>query len=484
MSHTDLADLLADAAAQSPDKTAVVESEGRSVTWAQLDDQASRVACGLADRGVIAGQRVLLALTNRIEFISAYFAVLRLQAVAVPVNPRANGDEIARIAADCGARLAIGEARTLPALRTVAELKIVCVDATAGTVSYADLLVTAPRPLPPLLDPERIAVLLYTSGTSGEPRAAMLSHRALLANLEQTAAVEPPMMHADDVVLGVLPLFHVYGLNAVLGGVVSRRAKLVLAPRFEPNETLDLIEDEACSVLPLAPAVFPHWLAVDDLEDCLGSVRLVLSGSAQLAGDVVEEFTARTGVPVHQGFGLTEAAPVVTTTLRSESFTPGSLGAAIPGVEVRLVDEQGDLLERDDPGSIQIKGDNLFSGYWPDGSDGPGADGWWSTGDLGFLDEHGNLTLVDRVSELITVSGFTVYPHEGRARRAVGARRTRRRRDRGWRTTAPARPWWRTCSRRGRTPTRSRQPCAHAPPALPVSNDQVASRWSTRCRPR
>ena len=220
------------------------------------------------------------------------------------------------------------------------------------------------------------------------------------------------MIHADDVVLGVLPLFHVYGLNAVLGGVLRSRAKLVLVERFDPQGTLDLIEDEACSVVPVAPAVFAHWQGVDRLEERLGPVRLMLSGSAPLSPELVESFTARTAIPVHQGYGLTEASPVVTSTLCSERLQPGSVGAALPGIGLRLVDEAGGTPAGEDPGEIQISGDNLFSGYWPDGSGGPDADGWWSTGDVGFLDASGDLFLVDRLKDLVIVSGFNVYPVE------------------------------------------------------------------------
>ena len=151
-----------------------------------------------------------------------------------------------------------------------------------GELALDDLRADVVRPVPPLPDPEKLAALLYTSGTSGRPRAAMLSHRALLANIEQVAAVEPPMMHGDDVVLGVLPLFHVYGLNAVLGGVLRHRARLLLVERFEPQAVLDLIDDEACSVVPIAPPVFAHWLPDEHLRERLGPVRLVLSGSAPL----------------------------------------------------------------------------------------------------------------------------------------------------------------------------------------------------------
>ena len=143
-----------------------------------------------------------------------------------------------------------------------------------------------------------------------------------------------------------------------------------------------------------------------------GPVRLMLSGSAPLSPELIEEFTGLTGIPIHQGYGLTEASPVVTSTLVSETLQNGSVGAALPGVEIRLVDEFGEEPEGEDPGEISIRGANLFSGYWPDGSDGPDSEGWWSTGDVGFLDPSGDLFLVDRLKELVIVSGFNVYPVE------------------------------------------------------------------------
>jgi long-chain acyl-CoA synthetase len=159
--------------------------------------------------------------------------------------------------------------------------------------------------------------------------------------------------------------------------------------------------------------VFAYWQAVDDLRERLSGVRLVLSGSAPLSPDLVRAFTARTGLEVQQGYGLTEAAPVVTSTLCSPGGTPeGSVGAALPGVELRLVDESGRRVSSDDPGEIQVRGANLFSGWWPDGAEGPDANGWYATGDVGFLDDEGNLFHVDRLKELVIVSGFNVYPTE------------------------------------------------------------------------
>jgi long-chain acyl-CoA synthetase len=241
----------------------------------------------------------------------------------------------------------------------------------------------------------------------------MLTHRALVANVEQAAEVAPALITADDVVLGVLPLFHVYGLNAVLGQVVRQHARLVLVDAFDPEDTLAVVESESVTVVPVAPPVFAYWRQVEKLRERLRSVRVVLSGSAPLAPELLEDFAARADVEVHEGYGLTEAAPVVTTTQRSVAGRKrGSVGATLPGVRIRLVDPLGRAPDGADPGEIQVAGDNLFSGYWPDGADGPGADGWWSTGDVGYLDADGDLFLVDRLKDLVIVSGFNVYPAE------------------------------------------------------------------------
>ena len=350
----DVAELVATAAAESPDRLAVVEAGGRSVTWAQLDDEVGRVATGLGAAGIVAGLRVMLVLGNRIEFVTTYLGTLRAQAVAVPVNPTATPGELARMIADSGSRMVVADTTTVTRVReavafldralagdlqgaddvdpgVLARLTLPRVVVVGGTLlpgerSYDHLRADSARSIPPLQDPEKLAALLYTSGTSGRPRAAMLTHRALIANIEQAAAVEPPMMHGDDVVLGVLPMFHVYGLNAVLGGVLLHRAKLVLTERFDPQGTLDLIDDEACSVVPIAPPVFAHWRAVEGLRERLGPVRLVLSGSAPLAPEVIEDFTARTGIAVHQGYGLTEA---VVAYVVAPGADPATVGSAV-----------------------------------------------------------------------------------------------------------------------------------------------------------
>ena len=446
-----LADLVSTAAVDVPDAVALVHGDVR-LTWAALEEEVARVAHGLVAAGVVAGHRVALAMVNRPELVVSYLAVLRVQAVAVPLNPRATAEEVARMLADSGARMVLVDEAAVSVVRAgVARLETELSGATdrpggtlpaelleravvprvvvAGTTlrpgerSYDHLRAERGREHPPLVDPERLATLLYTSGASGRPRAVMLSHRALLANVEQVARVEPPMIGPGDVVLGALPLFHVYGLNAVLGGVLRHRATLVLVDAYDPDAVLDLVAAEGVTVLPVAPTVVGHLLGLERLAERLAPVRLVLSGSAPLDADQVAAFHEATGIVVHQGYGLTEAAPVVTSTLSVAPAEdgagpvpaqpdPASVGTALPGIEIRLVDDHGHTPLQGDPGQVSIRGANLFSGYWPDGDDAPDEDGWWATGDVGFLAPDGQLFLVDRVKELVIVSGFSVYPTE------------------------------------------------------------------------
>jgi long-chain acyl-CoA synthetase len=429
--ESNVAELLSTAASREPEKTALSEAtSGRSITWSGLDDLAQRVVQGLSDAGMVAGYRVMIATGNSIEFVAAYLGALRAGMVVVPVNPRSATGELMRMIVDSGSRMVIADGSTIDTVRQAvgglnealeavglepaARPRIVTIGTTLspGERGWDQLVATTGRPTPLRVDPEALAVLLYTSGTSGRPRAAMLSHRALLANVDQVSQVDPPMITGRDVVLGVLPLFHVYGLNAVLGQVLRQQARLVLVDGFDPEGSLDIIEDEAISVVPVAPPVFAYWMNVPGLEDRLGPVRLVLSGSAPLAPELTDAFTARTNVAIHQGYGLTEAAPVVTSTLCSKEPSPRSVGAALPGIEIRLLDDAGHAPSAEDGGEIHIRGANLFSGYWPDGADGPDSEGWWATGDVGYLDPTGDLYLVDRVKELVIVSGFNVYPSE------------------------------------------------------------------------
>ena len=441
-----VADLLAVQAASRADAIALVQPATdpadvrRELTWAELDGRVDAVAAGLSGRGLRVGQRVGLCAANGIDFVVCYLAALRCGLLAVPINPRSATGEVVRVLADSRCRLVVADAATAPTVRAAVGGLVDALAASSESVRAAtpvpQLVVTAGPVLPgdrlleelasaggrvaSPVDPESLAVLLHTSGTSGRPRAAMLTHRALLANVAQLAAIEPPVLGPDDVVLGLLPLFHVYGLNAVLGQVLSHGARLVLVERFDAEETLAVVEAEQVTNLPVVPAVIAAWAGRDDLAERLRSVRLAVSGAAPLEPELAALFTEQTGVRLEQGYGLTECAPVVTSTLVAaatrQPLPPAaersSVGAPLPGVSLRIVDTGGHVLEPGDVGEVCVHGDNLFSGYWPDRHDGPDAEGWWRTGDLGLLDPDGRLELVDRLRELVIVSGFNVYPFE------------------------------------------------------------------------
>jgi long-chain acyl-CoA synthetase len=364
------------------------------MTWAELDRRIDAVAAGLSAHGLVAGHRVAISGPNSIEFVVAYLAILRAGYVAVPINPESTVTELRIMINDCGAKVLLSAED--PSLEGVHQVMLTR-EGLDELSNAPALTVTSPK------DPEALAVLLYTAGTSGEPKAAMLSHRALLSNLRNIAAVE--ILERDDVVLAMLPLFHVFGLNAVLGSSVMSGARLVIMDGFQGFA--DVLEYEQVTNLPLAPQLLARILEDERAIASLGSVTKVVSGAAPLSVNLRDQFMARTGLRVEQGYGLTEAAPGVSATLGGDLLGHGHVGRPLPGVEVRI----GDGSEPTEPGEIWIRGESLFSGYWPDGQGGPGEDGWFATGDIGYLLD-GELFLVDRSRELIIVNGFNVYPAE------------------------------------------------------------------------
>ena len=431
-SAPNLADQVRRAAAERGDRAALHWRE-RTLTWSELDDAVTATARALvADVPPAAGTehppRVAVAFGNTPDFVVTYLAALRAGLVAVPVNPALTARELRHVLTDSGATVLVGapevtarvDRTELPGLRAVHTAPPVRGD-------------TGPDGFPARAGDD-LAVLLYTSGTEGRPKGAMLSHRALAANHDQTDRIEPPVVGPDDVVLLALPLFHAYGLNTVLGAVVRHGATGVLVDEPGPSGALDEIARHRVTVLVGVPSMFLTWAEAErDPAAALASVRVAVCGAAPLPPAVGARFTELTGHPVHVGYGLTETAPVLTSTLVGGEPKPGSIGRPLPGVELRLTGADGVELWRDgapadapdedemdlsdelagtDPGQIVVRGENLFAGYWPDGRGGPDPDGWWATGDVAYADGDGDLFLVDRLGELILVNGFNVYPHE------------------------------------------------------------------------
>jgi long-chain acyl-CoA synthetase len=406
------------AAQRHPDAPAVVDGDERP-TWAELDAAVDRAAAGYAARGLARGDRVAVQLPNGLPWLRAVLGALRAGLVVVPVNTAFTDPELEYVLTDSGAGLLVTDAERDP----VAGVPV------CGGPPDGD---GEPPAVPD--DPGALSFLAYTSGTTGRPRGAMLTAGALRANQEQCLALDPPPVRADDRVLLVLPLFHVYGLNAGFGLVAATGACAVLQRTFDPRASLSVMAAEGVTAVPGAPPMYQAWLAVADadgsdaeLRRAFAAVRLASSGAAPLPAEVWTAMRDRAAVTVWEGYGLTEAAPVVASTLAVGRAKPECIGGPLPGVELELRDT-ADILEASEPadgeeageeegpeegpGEIWVRGPNLFAGYWPDGVDGPDEDGWLRTGDLAYRDADGDLHLVDRRSDLVLVSGFNVYPAE------------------------------------------------------------------------
>ncbi|HEV2779483.1 MAG TPA: AMP-binding protein [Actinophytocola sp.] len=413
-----VADLVTEAAGRAPEHPALVDQPaGSSLTWRQVDDAVNAYAARVLEAGLRPGDRVAVALGGGARLCVALFGVLRAGGVLVPLSTDLPEPELRRVLSDSGARLMIGSGPDDgPASLAPPDL-----DAPAGG---------APAPDGSARGGEDLAVLCYTSGTAGVPRGVMLSHRALLSNVEQCAALRPAPVNATDRVLLAVPLYHLYGLGPGLLQVAAAGATAVLMDRFSTEGALEACERHRVTAMVGVPPMYQAFSGVDGerLASALASMRLLTSGAAPLPGPVLAAIRQATGLSVFEGYGLTETGPVLTSTLVGGYAKAGSVGRPIPGVELRLVDSDGRPLisisdpdepldeldegEESETGLVSVRGPNLFSGYWPDGAHGPDEEGWFRTGDVGYLDADGDLHLVDRANDLIIVNGFNVYPHE------------------------------------------------------------------------
>ena len=397
-------------------------SRGVETTYGKLRDEVARVRGGLAALGVSEGDRVALLCGNGRYFVETYLAALGLGAVVVPLNPQSPAPEIEREIATVGATIVLVEpaaaaawagidAEVMGSVRHVIATEPIAAD-TSG-LHFGTLLASEPTDIVEVA-PDALAALIFTSGTAGSPRAAMLSHGNLLANIEQGQSAAARIT-ADDVVYGVLPMFHIFGLNVVLGLTLASGAAVVLVQRFDPSTAMDTIRQRKVTVVPGAPPLWVEFSHCDDAPaDSFAGVRLALTGAAKMPEQATRRLQQRFGVRLAEGYGLTEASPVVTSSA-GLPMKVGSVGKALDGVTVRLVDESGDDALRGDAGEIWVKGPNVFQGYLDDPEQTARVltpDGWLRTGDIAITDDNGYLYLVDRAKDLIIVSGFNVYPAE------------------------------------------------------------------------
>jgi len=405
-----------------PDGDCAVMSRGHTTTYGELRQQVAALRGAFIDLGLAPGDRLAVACGNNWYFVVSWLAGLGAGLVVVPLNPAAPAPELQQQLAMVEARALVvspAASRAVGALDRSALPTLEVVVQTAGleipgAVTIDDLLAHDAGPVVDRRDDD-LAVLVFTSGTAGTPRAAMLTHGNLRANLDQIQQSEGRRQHRSDVSLGVLPLFHIYGLNVVLGLSLFAGSRVVLVERFDPSSAAEAVVRHGVTVIAGAPPMWGAWASLPGLApDTFATVRIASSGAAKLSVETAQLFEDRFAVRITEGYGLTETAPVVTTATGREAPW-GSIGAPLGGVEVRLVDSEGCDVLVGDAGELWVRGPNVFVGYWNDDEATAsvfGDNGWFRTGDVGVVDDDGNLFLVDRVKDLIIVSGFNVYPAE------------------------------------------------------------------------
>ena len=419
-----------------PDDAVALISRGQRTTYGELRRQVGELRGGLTRLGLEPGDRVAVISGNTWFFAVTYLAVLGAGGVVVALNPTSPAAELTEqlgfvrpkfLVVGPAGRDAVADINT--AALGVKDVLVPSGVKLEGAKLLDELFGAEATPVVDRADSET-AALLFTSGTSGAPKAAMLTHGSLRANLEQAQRHPGRAVHADDVVLGVLPLFHIFGLNVVLGLTLFAGASVVLVERFDPVSALETVVNHKVTIILGAPPMFTAWATMPATElegdgeshvvpearqGPMANVRLVLTGAAPLPVEVAVAFEQRYGVPLREGYGLTEASPIVTSSVVDGSPKSGSIGVPLPGLEVRLIDEGGDDAGAGDAGEIWVRGPNVFAGYWenPDATaEAVDADGWLHTGDIAVADDDGFLYIVDRAKDLIIVSGFNVYPAE------------------------------------------------------------------------
>ena len=392
----------------------------RQMTYAGLQATIARASAGLAARGYGRGDVFGIYAPNTLEYPIAFHGVAQLGAVVTTVNPLFTADEIAKQLRDCGAKclftIPAFMEKARPAAAQAGVREIVAFGEAEGALSFSELIAASGPPPAAPIGPDDVVALPYSSGTTGLPKGVMLTHGNVVANLAQSAAALPIQGH--DIVIAVLPFFHIYGLQVILNGGLRAGATLVLLPRFELETFLRAIEEYRATwafvVPPIALALAKHP-AVEGFD--LSSLSQVLSGAAPLSADLARAVTRRLGCRMLQGYGMTETSPVThTNSGPSVETKPGSVGALVGSTEGRIVDPaSGRDLGPGEQGEICVRGPQIMKGYLgrPDATAAMiDKDGWLHTGDIGYVDEDGDFFVVDRLKELIKYKGCPVAPAE------------------------------------------------------------------------
>jgi len=413
MMGLNLASIVTESAAADPAATAVRLGD-LELTYGELDDRSARLAAVLRERGLQQGDRVGVMLPNVLEFPISYYGVLRAGGVVVPMNVLLKRREIAFYLEDSGAELLLawhgfGEEARAGAEEAGAELIEV------EPQSFAELL-GGNEPDPNLADTEEgdTAVILYTSGTTGKPKGAELTHFNLHRNA-QIASETTCEVKRGDIALGALPLFHSFGQTVSMNASLRVGATLTLLPKFDPGEALEIMQRDGVTHFYGVPTMYGALLHHPGREDFdTSSLRICITGGASMPVEVLRGFEEAFECELLEGYGLSETSPVASTNHPGRPRKPGSIGTPLREVEMKVVDEDDNEVAQGEVGEIVIRGHNVMKGYWqrPDATEEAMRGGWFHSGDMARVDEDGYFFIVDRKKDLIIRGGYNVYPRE------------------------------------------------------------------------
>jgi long-chain acyl-CoA synthetase len=408
-----LANILIETAGRHRERPAVRMGD-TVVTYSGLDEASARVATFLRERGVEAGDRVGIMMANVPQFPGVYYGILRAGAVVVPMNVLLKGREVGYFLGDSGAKLVFAWHEIAAAAEEgagAAGAELVLVEPGAYEAVPSDI-----EPMPEVAErgTDDAAVILYTSGTTGKSKGAELTHGNLRRNIE-ISAISLAGLGSEDVLLGALPLFHSFGQTCSMNSAVRTGACLDLMPRFDAGRALELMDRDGITVFQGVPTMYHAILNHPERDRYdTSKLRLCMSGGAALPVEVLRGFEETFGVVILEGYGLSETSPVASFNHPDRERKPGSIGTPIDGVEMKVVDEEGNDLPAGEVGEIVIRGHNVMKGYWhrPDATEEAMRGGWFHSGDLGRVDEDGYFFIVDRKKDMILRGGYNVYPRE------------------------------------------------------------------------
>ena len=404
-------------------KTAI-RFQDRVLSYQELDQQTGRSAAALLELGISRGDRVALLLPKGLEFIELHLATLALGAAVLPLNPAYSPDEIAYFLFDSETNLLVTYQAKYDELKKALigfpDIPVLLIDGQCpNCISYSGLLTqtSAYSDLPYPTEAEDLALLCYTSGTTGRSKGAMITHGNLIHNLQ--ALYEAWQWSSEDVLLHALPLFHIHGLVVALHGCLLAGGTLILLERFDPRSVWETLDRESCTICMGVPTMYQRlsqaWEGVLDKPQ-LKTMRVFISGSAPLSETLFKRFREQTGHTILERYGMTEAGMIASNPYPPEARKAKSVGYPLAGVQIRIVDSEGHDVIPGEVGEVWIRGNNIFNGYWrlSEKTGEAFQDGWFKSGDLGYQDpgDDNRLYLVGRAKELIISGGLNVYPKE------------------------------------------------------------------------